>query len=125
MVAALEAELAAERDRRTVAEHEASRMKGIAVDATKYAYNHLGPDHLGADTEKINWGAVAVVLGLGGVAIYWIFFSPSEDDEDEPQRTMMGSSRRSSGSALGKIADKVTNKVVDRLLGKALGMVFS
>lgn len=120
-VSALQAELAAERDRRTLAEHEATRMKGIAEEAALYAHNHV--EHLGqaAAAAAPNPWPWIVGIGLVGVVAYWLFAS-SSDSQDEPQRSMMGSTARPSVGT--KIVDKVVNKVVDRALGKALGMVF-
>lgn len=119
----LEEALAAERDRRTLAEHEAARMKEIAEEAALYAHNHV--EHLGqaaAAAAAPNPWPWIVGVGLVAVVGYWLL-SGSGESQEEPQRMVMGSSRPQ-GSAMGKIADKVVNKVVDRALGKALGMVF-
>jgi hypothetical protein len=121
-IAELEAQLGAERDRRTLAEQETARMRGIAEEAVAYASNHV--EHLGQVSQaqapsSSPWPWI-VGAGMAVVVAYWLFSGTSDQGE---HKIGMGSSERPS-SGLGKLADKVVNKIVDRGLSKAIGVVF-
>lgn len=117
-VTELEAQLAAARDRATLAEEERDRAFEIAQTAVTAATNEVV--HIEKPVNYVPW-----VIG-GGLVLavgYWIY---SVAKAPEPRRggIGMGDAGDEPRSGLGRVADKVVNKVVDKALGKALSLVF-